>query len=502
MNYPAPELIAKLPPELAAASIEHGAAMVKLSPYRELAERSTGGVLKALRVGLDTARAVIGLMVSVLAHLAGGRLLRYPSGALWMPETLAAHYAAAPSISAGLAGTVPGSRTLSEGTALASVVRLEDALWLVLRARHGCTYEEGLSAVRGFIAVLVRMGQQVDLALPTAEGRTKGGMVDVDAPEALGEALAEPAPQIAADDAAAHSSSEQEAAASLVSIEHGELVTQHMLYASIQQAAVPLMRKRLGVSEEAALAIVNAMLSALVIHFGGGLLYVPTRATANLPDWLSVEINKLASTMDQAPVTRFPGEGVRTAEFVEKLLRVLGREATRLGVVTPGDQEPGADELAARTFIVSIFSVLRKQHVYLPAMVALKNAARDKLIAERMSFGGATAVAREFGLSYVRVHQIYRRHLITKAERARAERDSALRTRADAGAVPHAPASMHGHAAERVRALAAAQPEPGEDTTGVPIFGSAQRYARDVLQQRGDRQVLRQGREDASRSDD
>lgn len=51
------------------------------------------------------------------------------------------------------------------------------------------------------------------------------------------------------------------------------------------------------------------------------------------------------------------------------------------------------------------------QHVYFVSDQAYRHAERDWEIFRRMGRGNAHDLAREFGISYVRVHQIYRRCL-------------------------------------------------------------------------------------------
>lgn len=57
------------------------------------------------------------------------------------------------------------------------------------------------------------------------------------------------------------------------------------------------------------------------------------------------------------------------------------------------------------------------QNVYIPADAQFKMSQRDLQIYQRMQRGSAPDLAREFGISYVRVYQIYKR--ILAANRAR-----------------------------------------------------------------------------------
>lgn len=58
------------------------------------------------------------------------------------------------------------------------------------------------------------------------------------------------------------------------------------------------------------------------------------------------------------------------------------------------------------------------QNVYMVADTAFKLSKRDQLIYQRMERGNAHELAKEFGLSYVRVYQIYRRCLAIARSRS------------------------------------------------------------------------------------
>lgn len=63
------------------------------------------------------------------------------------------------------------------------------------------------------------------------------------------------------------------------------------------------------------------------------------------------------------------------------------------------------------------------QTIYIPSDYKYKNSARDEEICARMSRGNAYELAAEYGISYVRVYQIYRRHLEEKRQQLQEARN-------------------------------------------------------------------------------
>lgn len=106
------------------------------------------------------------------------------------------------------------------------------------------------------------------------------------------------------------------------------------------------------------------------------------------------------------------------AEFAQRELGVPEDDAIDLG-----------NSLA--DFVASHYA---GQHIYFVKDMQARLSERDRLICAEMERGKAADVAAKYGLSYVRVHQIYRRYLAELAARAKAaQRDMFAASAAAAG---------------------------------------------------------------------
>ncbi len=264
----------------------------------------------------------------------------------------------------------------------------------------------------------------------------------------------------------------------------------HDLYRALQASMLTEISRLPVLDPSTAAHVADMMVSATAVHFGGATVYF-TKDGQGLPQWLKNSVFGDAALDGKRIRHISPKSFERAASDCGRILALFKTVATERCELSIHDGEG-----VARAAAVGLYKSLGGQHVYFPTLAAAANAERDRLICQRMGWGKARELAEEFGLSQVRIHQIYRAYLKRQKTGAKASAQEPAAPRNDehpsAASEPIAAVSARPRSAERIRQLAG-QSIQATAEGGAPIFGSAQRYARHLHQQRSDRQALRQG---------
>lgn len=155
------------------------------------------------------------------------------------------------------------------------------------------------------------------------------------------------------------------------------------------------LRKNLHLPKDQCDAIGGALADYLALHWGGQLISFTVNANVEVPTEAHPPTAPDANTE--------LGAGARRVQLLQEIMTVAKGQLQTLG----------APELEAEKAGQSVASLIADYWggscIYIPKSLAFKRHFRDKEIFRRLCRGNANQLAQEYGISVVRIYQIYNR---------------------------------------------------------------------------------------------